>query len=350
MDKNPGQSDWTKEATTLSSNERKSRNTTVIWTLVGIIIGFSLPMLACLGFFFMFVVGLGAISAGQVGTQPDFPIHVSGPITGSALVLIEVEGQIVSGRSSSFLDPGFAASENILNQIKMAEENPDVKAIFLKVNSPGGSVVASDQIYQALKRSDKPIVVLMGDLAASGGYYISMAADYIFANPNTLTGSIGVISTFPNAEELFEKVGVEFNVFTSGESKDFGSLFREMTPEEKQYWQEIIDETHNNFINIVAEGREMDEDQVRPLADGRIFTGEDALELELVDELGYEPDAIEKAAQLAGIPGEPRVIRYSGSTSLLSLLEGVGNLQQGGLPQPILERILFPKLEFLWSP
>ncbi|NJN44224.1 MAG: signal peptide peptidase SppA [Anaerolineae bacterium] len=139
----------------------------------------------------------------------------------------------------------------------------DVEAILLIVNSPGGSVVASDVIYNELQNVQKPIVVLFGETAASGGYYISMAGDYIIANPNSLVGSVGVISTFPNAEELLEKVGVEMNVVISGEAKDFGSLYREMTPEELAYWQSLIDETYEGFVEIVADGREMSVEDVR---------------------------------------------------------------------------------------
>jgi protease-4 len=213
-----------------------------------------------------------------------------------------------------------AAADTLVEQIEEAQADPDVKSILLYVNSPGGGVTASDVIYHALTKVDKPIVVLMGDLAASGGYYISMASDWIIANPNTLTGSIGVISEFPNADALLDKVGVEFVVITSGPRKDFGSPYREMTEEERQYWQAIVDEAYSGFVAIVAEGRNLPVEQVLPLADGRVYTGRQALDAGLLDALGYEEDAIAKAAELGGITGEPRIIEYTPEPRLFDLL------------------------------
>jgi protease-4 len=204
-------------------------------------------------------------------------------------------------------------------------------------------------IYNELENVQKPVVVFFGETAASGGYYVSMAGDFIIANANSLVGSIGVISTFPNAEELLEKVGVEMNVVISGEAKDFGSLYREMTPDELAYWQGVIDETYAGFVEIVAAGRNLDVDEVRALADGRVYTGRQALELGLVDALGYEQDAINKAAALGLISGEPRVIRYSTEISFLSLLGGITNPPDTGA-FALLERLLAPKLEFMWVP
>lgn len=325
-------------------------NRSALWALGGVLIGFSLPVLACMGFFFLFIIGLSSAGGGQAGTSiPAVPIHVSGPLTGPAIAIVDVSGQIVSGSASEFSATSTAAADEIVNTIRWSVQDPDVKALLLVINSPGGSVVASDIIYNELKNIQMPIVVLFGDTAASGGYYISMAGDYIIANPNTLTGSIGVISTFPNAEELLNKVGVEMNVVISGEAKDFGSMYREMTPEERAYWQSLINETYDGFVQIVAEGRNMSEEEVRALADGRVYTGRKALELGLVDSLGYEQDAINKAAVLGLISGEPRVIRYSTQQGLLSLL--------GAVAQPpdtsafaLFERLLTPKLELMWVP
>ena len=335
-----------------SKTQKKPRSEgtrTALWLLLGFIVGFGLPVLACMGLFIAFVVGLSAIGA-QSGAGVNFPTHISGPMSGPAVGVIEVSGTIVSGSAPPFNTGGLAAAEDIKRVIKLTAQDTDVKAILVKVNSPGGSVVASDLIYQELKNTHKPIVVLMGDLAASGGYYISMAADHIIANPNTLAGSIGVISTFPNAEALFEKVGLEFSVFTSGDSKDFGSLFREMTPQERAYWQEVIDETHGGFVSIVTEGRGMTEAEIRALADGRVYTGRQALELGLVDELAYEEDAIKKAANLGIISGDPRVIRYTSNVGIFSALEGIANILKGPLPTEIVEWMLVPRLEFRWVP
>lgn len=326
------------------------RNRSAVWALVGVFIGFSLPALACMGFFFLFIIGLSAAGGGQASTSvPAVPIHVSGPLTGPAVAIIEVSGPIMSGSAPEFSTSAVAAADDIVDVINWTVQDPDVKAILLVVNSPGGSVVASDVIYNELKNVQMPIVVLFGETAASGGYYISMAGDYIIANPNSLTGSIGVISTFPNAEEFLDKVGVEMNVVISGEAKDFGSMYREMTPEELAYWQALIDETYASFVQIVVDGRGLSEEEVRALADGRVYTGRKALELGLVDDLGYEQDAINKAATLGLISGEPRVIRYSTQGGLLSVL--------GGLATPpdtsafaLLERFLSPKIELMWVP
>ncbi|NUM45115.1 MAG: signal peptide peptidase SppA [Anaerolineales bacterium] len=326
------------------------RNRSAIWALIGVFMGFSLPTLACLGFFFLFIIGLSAAGGGQASASvPAVPIHVSGPLTGPAVAIIEVSGPIVSGRAPTFSDTAIAASDDVVDVINWTVQDPDVEAILLVVNSPGGSVVASDIIYNELKNVQKPIVVLFGETAASGGYYISMAGDYILANPNSLTGSIGVISTFPNAEELLEKVGVEMNVVISGEAKDFGSLYREMTPEELAYWQALIDETYASFVQIVAEGRGLSEEEVRALADGRVYTGRKALELGLIDALGYEQDAINKAATLGLISGTPRVIRYATSGGLLSALGGIANPPDTSA-FALLERLLTPKMELLWVP
>lgn len=331
-------------------NSKTPGNRSAFWALMGVLIGFSLPVLACMGFFLIFMIGLGAAGGGQAATGvPAVPIHVSGPLTGPAVAIVEIKGPIVSGRAPVFSDVAVAASEDVVDVIRWTAQDPDVEAILLVVNSPGGSVVASDVIFNELKNVQMPIVVLFGETAASGGYYVSMAGDYIIANPNSLTGSIGVISTFPNAKELLEKIGVEMNVVISGEAKDFGSMYRDMTPEELEYWQALIDETYASFVQIVVEGRNLSEEEVRALADGRVYTGRRALELGLVDALGYEQDAINKAATLGLISGEPRVIRYSTEGGLLSLLGGIANPPDTSA-LALLERLLTPKVEFLWMP
>jgi protease-4 len=213
-----------------------------------------------------------------------------------------------------------AYSNDLIDNIESAGENDQVRAIVLAVDSPGGGVVASDEIYHALTKVEKPIVVVIGDLGASGGYYISMASDYIIANPNSLVGSIGVISEFPNAEGLLEKVGVDFVVITSGPRKDFGSPYREMTEAEREYWQVMVDEMYEGFVEIVASGRNMTAAEVRTLADGSVYSGRQALELNLVDALGYEEDALAKAAELGGIDGQPRIIEYQRQPTIFDLL------------------------------
>jgi len=306
------------EPAALSAPKRKDSDSRSFWPIViTLVIGFALPVLACYGLIISSAVALQILSLGSGASSSDFgSTRGSGP----AVAVIHVEGIIASGGDGLFSDTSIASAQTIIKNIEKAKNDEDVKAIILAVDSPGGGVVASDEIYHALKGVEKPIVVVMGDLAASGGYYISMASNWIIANPNTLTGSIGVISEFPNAEGLLDKIGVDFVVITSGPRKDIGSPYREMTEAERAYWQKIIDETYASFVQIVADGRHMTVDQVKPLADGGVYTGRQALELGLVDQLGYEEDAVTKAAELGGITGKPRIIEYEDRPRFFELL------------------------------
>jgi len=231
---------------------------------------------------------------------------------GDAVAVVRVEGIIQAGKPPTdvFSDPTGAYSDLIVEQLKEANENPDVKAVVLRIDSPGGGVVASDEIYAQVAAMDKPVLVSMGALAASGGYYISAPATEIWANRHTLTGSIGVIAQFINVEKLFEEYGVETQTIKSGLNKDTGSPFRAMTEEEEAIWQAIIGESYDTFVQIIVEGRGLDAETVRKLADGRVYTGQQALELGLVDNLGNLADVIKRAAELGGIEGEPGIIEY----------------------------------------
>ena len=279
------------------------------WVWVGIGIGsivcIMLP-LVCLGFSTLSFSG-GA-RAGRVWED--------------AVAVIRIEGVIVSGREPDFpiSTSDNVYSESIIQRLERARDDPSVKAIVLRVNSPGGGIVASDEVYNAVKEIDKPVVVSMGELAASGGYYVSCAAEKIIANPMTLTGSIGVISTFPNFEQLLDKIGVDMLVIKSGSMKDQLSPYREPTEAEIAHWQEITDQAYGKFLSIVAEARELDLEEARELADGRVYTGQQALDLGLVDTLGDLPDAIADAAELGGIEGEPRLIEYEQAPSLIEML------------------------------
>ena len=216
---------------------------------------------------------------------------------GDRVALVKVEGVII-------------APERIVDEVNDYAEDSSVKAIVLRVDSPGGGVVAAQEIYNALmnaKKEGKKIVVSMGSVAASGGYYIAAAADKIVANPGTLTGSIGVKMEYPIVEKLFDKIGVKQMVIKSGEYKDVGSPFRPMTERERKLIQNVIDDVQNQFIEAVAKGRSMSVADVRAIADGRIFTGRQALELKLVDQMGDLASSIQIAADLAGIKGKPRV-------------------------------------------
>lgn len=203
-----------------------------------------------------------------------------------------------------------ADSKQVIEQLHEFRDNDSVKALVLRVDSPGGGVGPSQEIHDEVLALDaqKPVVVSMGSVAASGGYYVAAAAREIVANPGTITGSIGVIMEFANFRELLEKIGLSSVVVKSGEYKDIGSPTREMSSAEKQLLQELIDDVHSQFVASVASGRQLDEAAVRSIADGRIFSGRRAKELGLVDRLGNLEVAIRRAAELAGIEGEPNVV------------------------------------------
>jgi protease-4 len=279
------------------------------YLLVGCIGGAVGVLLLCALLFVLPVVLLGRLAPDLEAPPEALPYPTLG--TGPAVGLIRVQGVILSGEPTSPFPDGNTYSKVVIEQLRRAQSNPDVKAILLRINSPGGSVVGSDEIYQVLRDEiEKPVVVSMGELAASGGYYIAAGADRIVANPATFTGSIGVILAVTNVEELLDKVGVEVTIIKRGELKDELSPFREMTPEERAWWQGIIDQAYDQFVDVVVEGRGLPREKVLELADGRVYTGRQALELGLIDALGNLPDAIELAAELGGIEGKPRIIEY----------------------------------------
>ncbi|HEX2148834.1 MAG TPA: signal peptide peptidase SppA [Actinomycetota bacterium] len=214
------------------------------------------------------------------------------------IAMINVIGEIFSDPEGGAVG---ATDYNILNQLEQAEEDPDVVGIILNVDTPGGGVIASDAIYNRVTEiaEDLPVVALMGDTAASGGYYISAGATEIIAHRFTWTGSIGVIAMIPNFTEAADKLGVGMTVVKSGALKDIGSPFREMSEEERALFQTLIDEAYNGFVEVVAEGRDLPEDLVRQIADGRIYSGQQARELDLVDRLGDRDTAFTRAKRLA---------------------------------------------------
>ncbi|BCS96491.1 multidrug transporter [Desulfoluna limicola] len=201
-------------------------------------------------------------------------------------------------------------SQQVIDDLKYFREMDEVKAIVLRVNSPGGGVGASQEIYRALlkTRDIKPVVTSMGGVAASGGYYAAAATDGIVANSGTITGSIGVIMGYTNFRQILDKIGLEPVVFKSGEMKDAGSPTREMSEKEQAYLQQLVSSLHDQFVRDVAEARGMELDVVRKLADGRIYTGEEAVSLGLVDRMGNLEDALEWAAELGGLEDDPEAI------------------------------------------
>jgi protease-4 len=249
-----------------------------------------------------------------------------------AIVIISIAALLFLGMGDSTLQFGekvgvieikglIADPQPVLTQLKEFRNNKDVKAIVLRIDSPGGGVGPSQEIYAEVKKTSrvKKVVASMGAIAASGGYYVASAADHVMANPGSITGSIGVVMEFANLEELFKKIGVSAFVLKSGQYKDVGSPFREMTPQEKTLLQGFVDSVHQQFVTAVAEARGIPKERIEAIADGRILSGEQAQKLGLLDSLGNLEDAIAIAAELGGIKGQPSVV-YAKEKGL-SLLE-----------------------------
>jgi len=293
--------------------------------IIGVVIAFA----------FLMAIGLfGLIFIGFLSPTGDFEISGLGDNVG----VVEVFGTIdeTSGRK-------------VVEQLDKWRKNNSIKAIVVHVNSPGGGVSISQEIYDAIKRAreEKPIVVAMASVAASGGYYIACAADRIVANPGTITGSIGVIFQFHTFKELMNKVGIGTETVKSGELKDVGSYSRDMTEKEDMMLRSVVMDTYEQFIEAVAEGRSMDKDEIYSFADGSIFTGLQAYNIGLIDTLGGLKEAIDLAADLAEIEGEPKVVRpYERKRlSFLDLLGGV----LGGIGTSVKQELVGPQLMFLYQ-
>lgn len=203
-------------------------------------------------------------------------------------------------------------SEGVVEQLERMRRDSSVRAVVIRLNSPGGGVAASQEIHEAVQKvreEGKPVIASMGGVAASGAYYVACAADSIVANPGTLTGSIGVIMSFPNTEELFRKVGLKLEVVKTGKFKDIGSLARPMTAEERELLQTVLSNVYDQFVDAISEGRNLDREDILPYADGRIFSGDQARDYGFVDRLGDLNDAVLLAAGMAGIQGRPTVVK-----------------------------------------
>jgi len=279
-----------------------------------------------LAIFFLIIVFIFAAFFGEDDTE-----DVSSGTAGT-IALVELNEPIVS-------------SERAVQQIKRFRENTMVRAIVLRIESPGGGVSASQEIYEEVKKTrayGKPIVVSMGSVAASGGYYIAIGASKIVANPGSITGSIGVISQFMHVNQLLDKIGVTSTTIKSGKLKDAGSPFRNPNEEDKRYFQEMIDDVYDQFVTAVAEERKLEKSLVKKYADGRVFTGRKAYELKLIDTLGTYQDAIKIAAQLAEIYGTPRVIKERKKERLSDMIFGevrseISQWKNELLQQPIVQ-------------
>ena len=272
----------------------------------------------------------------------------------SGVAVLEAKGIIVYGAGIAGLrDSTLIYSDDLVAEIERADADPAVGAIVLDINSPGGSVVGSVDIYNALMATSKPVVASMGEVAASGGYYIACASQYIVARPSTLTGSIGVISQYTNISELADALGIQTQTIKTGAYKDQGSLYRPLSEDEVALLQAILEEAYDDFVEAIARGRDLPKSVVRPLADGRVFSGRQAVEAGLVDGLGDLDDAIRVAGEIAGVEGEPAVIRYGRQQDLLDLLPRFGMGAAPSAEVELLERLLgtpeAPSLQYLYT-
>lgn len=278
----------------------------VLWTLAGLVL-------------LMLVIAAGIASFSKVSV-------------GEKIALLRVEGPIVD-------------TYDTIESLKEYSKDPSVKAIVIRVDSPGGAVAPSQELYSEVKKTaaKKKVVISMGSMAASGGYYIAVAGTRLVADPGTLTGSIGVIMEIPDIQGLMTKLGVKAQVVKAGSHKDLASMFKEMSPADRAILQGVLDNVHGQFINAVAEGRKMPVGKVREIADGRIFTGEQALAAGLVDQLGGLEDAINTAKSLAGIKGEPTILKKKKGMGLFDFLR-----EQAGLKLPDISPSA--RMEYIFAP
>lgn len=252
--------------------------------------------------------------------------------SGDKIAIVELNDVIVS-------------SDKIVEQIKRFREDKSIKAIVLRINTPGGGVAASQEIYEEVKKtrdSGKIIVVSMGAIAASGGYYIAVGSSLIVSNPGTLTGSIGVIAQFISIKDLADKLGINQTTIKSGNLKDAGNPFRQMNDSDKAYFQDVVDNSFSQFLDVVSKERKMDKETLLKYANGRVFTGLQAKEYGLVDSLGTFEDAIRITSKMAGIEGEPRIVREKKKFSFFeemlgSRIEDVTDIKGKLFDEPILQ-------------
>jgi protease-4 len=272
-----------------------------------------------------FFLVLAVISAIIALLQREMPLR-------DRIALVRIEGPIITSKSA-------------VEEIKGYAKDKSIKAIVLRVESPGGGVVASQEIHNEVKKAAdvKKVVVSMGSVAASGGYYVSVPASQIIANPGTITGSIGVIMEIPNIKGLMDKIGVTTEVIKSGRHKDLASVFRGIGREEREILQGVMDDVHQQFIQAVAEGRKLPPERVRKIADGRVFSGRQAKEAGLIDDLGDLEYSLSAAAKMVGIKGEPEVVTKKERGTLMQLLDSAfGDRVMKVLPQA--------ELKYLYSP
>jgi protease-4 len=292
-------------------------------------------------------------------TDPLREFTISG--TGKEKVLmIPIKG-ILSDKSRGTIIDKPSIVQEVVSQLQLAEKNKEIKAVVLKINSPGGSVTASDILYHEIaafkKRSGVKVVAAMMDVAASGGYYISLPADYILAHPTTLTGSVGVIMLMPKVNELMDKIGVGVNIHKFGKNKDMASPFRPATAEENKLLQEITDDFGNRFIMLVKTHRKPTTAHMELTATARVFTAKEAKEIGLIDAVGYLSDAFATAKKLSGLMDDARVVVYRRTEYANDNIYNTATSQTGDLNVSLINLNLSPAISsldpgfyYLWLP
>lgn len=282
-----------------------------------------------------FIIGISMLGALFIG-----PKVKQSKLAGDKIAIIYVDGMIVGGRGQVGLFTEGGGTDYLIRQLHSARDDASVKAVVLRINSPGGTVPASQEVGEELKKlraTGKPVITSMADMAASGGYWLAACTDKIYANPSTITGSLGVYMPYSNWEELYKKIGVRQEKIKSGPHKDILSPDRPLTDEERAIIQVMVDDMYNQFVEVIAEGRHLDPAKVRQLADGRIYTGRQAKEAGLVDELGNMYDAIDGAAAMVGIQGKPELVEYGKMNAIEALL---GAQDSANSEQVVLKRLM----------
>ena len=273
----------------------------------------------------MFVIIIALLALSTMGVEG---IHV----TGDCVAVVEVTGTIINPMP-------------VVHKLERYIKNDNVLAIVMRLNTPGGGISATQEIYETVKKTraaGKIVIASMGSVAASGGYYIAAACDSVVATPGSITGSIGVIAKFSEFSELFEKLGISFNVRKSGKFKDTGSISRKMTEEEKALIDSVIMDSYDQFVEAVSEGRSLDPEFVRKYADGRVFTGRQAKALGFIDILGTYQDAIDLAGEMTGLGANPPVIKETKSLFLDMIIDGISQVVARGM------ELAIPRISYIW--
>jgi protease-4 len=299
----------------------------------------------------------GIPGLGRQDMQEVTVLEPDGWFVSDKYLLVDIDGVISEAKKKELLDEGTSMVEDVREALKRAREDHSIRAVILRINSPGGTVTASDMIHHEIREYSQetgiPVVAVMMDMAASGGYYIACAADRVVASPTTVTGSIGVLMLTVNVQGLEDLAGVEVGAITSGPYKDIMSPFRRMTDEERAIMQGVIDDMYARFVSTVVEGRHLTPERTRELADGRIYTANQALEAGLVDEINYLPQVVDELKEEQGLD-DVRVVSYrrqpyGGDYNLYSR-SAVPEINVSLIDSSALTQGLEPGFYYMWMP